>query len=201
MGEILWIDCYLITNFSGMDENTEMNYIALNQSVFNKYLTIGEGIKGIDLEEPIITKEGIQVYMNGQQVMPSHSKLEEGVHIGSIYHPYAMVGMPSMGANIDYEMWWTKNVQEYIILVRFKLDEVANGQSDPAVDILSLVQFKTMPAEILKLENHPLVICEAMMICHFNELFMNIDNLEDLKEWVFEGDGMEGMIKRYFANK
>lgn len=184
-----------------MDESTKMNYIALNQSLFNKTLVIGEGVKGLDLEEPIITKEGIHVYLNGQQVIPSRGKLENGVHIGRIYHPYAMVGMPSMGATIDYEMWWTKDVQEYIILVRFKLDEAANGESDPAVDILSLTQFKTMPAEILKLENHPSVICEAMMVCHFDELFMNIDKLEDLEEWEIEGDEMEGIVKRYFASK
>ena len=70
--------------------------------------------------------------------MPEHEDLDTCFTIGSMTHPHAMFGMPGSSGNLSYEFWVTE--KEYIIVVRLKLDEFTNGDSEPAADILSLVK-------------------------------------------------------------
>ena len=121
-----------------MNSNDHMNIMALNQNILMKCLVIGGGVKEGEENSPIVTPEGLQVYLNGTHRMPESEDLDKWFTIGSMLHPYAMGGMPGLSGDISYEFWVTKN--EYIIVVRVKLDESTNGLSESAGDILTLVK-------------------------------------------------------------
>ena len=129
-----------------MNSETHMNYLALNQNILNKPLIIGKGFREGESKTPITTFNGLQVYLNGIHAIPEHEELDKGLTIGSMTHPYAMMGMPGSSGELSYEFWVTE--KEYIIVIRLKLDEFTNGESDPAADILALVKRDEIPENI-----------------------------------------------------
>jgi|TARA_B100001059_G_C17745635_1_gene534128 hypothetical protein len=182
-----------------MKADNHMNYLALNQNILNKSLVIGRGFKEGDSETPATSFCGFQVYLNGKHKMPEHENLDKGFIIGSMTHPYAMMGMPNSSGELSYEFWVTE--KEYIIIVRLKLDEFDFGDSEPAADILSLVKKDEMPKTIEKNKESHTIICQEMMMCHLESLFEFYKNLEDLNEWSFEDDTLYSHIKYYFKLK
>lgn len=182
-----------------MKSSNGMNYLALNQNILNKGLVIGAGPSEGKSETPIITAEGLKVYLNGTHVIPEHEKLDKWFTIGSMIHPYAMSGMPGSSGKISYEFWVTK--KEYIIIVRLKLDESTCGKSDPAADILALVQRNALPNNIADNEDSYHVISREMLLCHFKSLFKFYDQTEVFDEWTFEDDALYSFVQYYFELK
>lgn len=180
-----------------MNSSTHMNYLALNQNILNKGLIIGAGPQEGISKTPIITAEGLQVFLNGTHVIPEHEELDKWFEIGSMVHPYAMAGMPGSSGEISYEFWVTK--MEYIIIVRLKLDESAYGESEPAADILALVQRNCLPNH-LKEESYA-IISRGMLLCHFESLFEFYDSIEELDEWTFEDDTLYSFVQYHFELK
>jgi len=182
-----------------MNAQNHMNYLALNQNILNKSLVIGEGPQEGSSETPITTFHGLQVYLNGTHIMPEHEDLDTCFTIGSMTHPHAMMGMPDCRGDLSYEFWVTE--KEYIIVVRLKLDEFANGESEPAADILSLVKKDEIPEIIEQNEESYAMICQEMMLCHLESLFEFYENLEDLDDWSFEDDTLYSYVEDHFELK
>ena len=183
-----------------MNSSTHMNNIALNQNILNKGLIIGASPQQGISETPIITAEGVQVFLNGTHVMPEHEDLDNGMEIGSMIHPYAMSGMPGSSGELSYEFWATK--KEYIIIVRLKLDESTFEESEQATDILALVQRNCLlPNTITDTEdNHPSIFRE-MLFCHFVSLFKDYEGMEELDQWTFEDDTLYSLVQLFFELK
>ena len=182
-----------------MKEGNHMNHLALNQNIFNKTLVIGSGPQEGTSLSPTSTFEGLKVYLNGVHVMPEFTELNEGSLIGRMTHPNAMDGMPGISGEITYELWDTS--KEYLIVVRLKLDEMANGDSDPAVDILALIKRDELPSNIADSEDNFSLIAKEMMLCHFDLLFEFYDSLDDLNDWTFEEDELYALVKHHFDLK
>ena len=176
-----------------------MNYLALNQNILNKPLVIGKGPQEGSSVTPITTFHGLRVYLNGTHAMPEHEDLDKCFTIGSMTHPHAMMGMPDCSGVLSYEFWVTE--KEYIIVVRLKLDEFANGESEPAADILSLVKKNEIPEIIEQNEESYAMICQEMMLCHLESLFEFYENLEDLNDWSFEDDTLYSNVEYHFELK
>ena len=182
-----------------MKAQNHMNYLALNQNILNKPMVIGKGPQEGSTETPKTTFHGLQVYLNGTHLMPEHEDLDKCFTIGSMTHPYAMIGMPGSSGDLSYEFWVTE--KEYIIVVRLKLDEFTNGDSEPAADILSLVKKDDVPETIEQNEESYAMICQEMMLCHLESLFEFCDNLEDLNEWSFKDDTLYSYVEYHFELK
>jgi hypothetical protein len=182
-----------------MNAQNHMNYLALNQNILNKPLVIGKGPQEGSSEIPITTFHGLQVYLNGMHQMPEHEDLDTCFTIGSMVHPDAMMGMPGSSGNLSYEFWITE--KEYIIVVRLKLDEFTNGESEPAADILSLVKKDEIPEIIEQNEENYPMICQEMMLCHLESLFEFYENLKELEEWSFEEDTLYSYVEYHFELK
>ncbi len=182
-----------------MKAQNHMNYLALNQNILNKPLVIGKGPQEGSSVTPITTFHGLQVYLNGMHEMPEHEDLDTCFTIGSMVHPDAMMGMPGSSGNLSYEFWITE--KEYIIVVRLKLDEFTNGESEPAADILSLVKKDEIPETIKQNEESYAMICQEMMLCHLESLFEFYENLEDLDDWSFEDDTLYSFVEDHFELK
>ena len=182
-----------------MEAQTHMNYLALNQNIFNKPLVIGKGPQEGNSESPINTLNGLQVYLNGTHAMPDHEELDKFFTIGSMVHPHAMLGMPGTSGDLSYEFWVTE--KEYIIVVRLKLDEFTNGASDPAADILALVKRDEIPENIEQNKESYATICQDMMLCHLESLFEFYETIDDLEEWSFEDETLISYVKHHFELK
>ena len=182
-----------------MNAQNHMNYLALNQNILNKPLVIGNGPQEGSSETPTTTFHGFQVYLNGTHAMPEHEGLDKCFTIGSMTHPHAMMGMPDCSGDLSYEFWVTE--KEYIIVVRLKLDEFINGDSEPAADILSLVKKDEIPEIIIQNEENYPMICQEMMLCHLESLFEFYENLEDLNDWSFEDDTLYSHVVHHFELK
>mgnify|MGYP001296817685 FL=1 len=182
-----------------MEAQNHMNYLALNQNILNKSLVIGSGPKEGSSETPTTTFHGLQVYLNGTHAMPEHEELDNCFTIGSMVHPYAMMGMPGSSGELSYEFWVTE--KEYIIVVRLKLDEFTNGASEPAADILALVKKDEIPENIQQNEESYRILSQDMMLCHLESLFEFYKTLEDLEEWSFEDDTLYSYVEYYFELK
>jgi hypothetical protein len=182
-----------------MNGSTHMNYLALNQNILNKSMVIGDGPQEGSVEKPINTFNGLQVYLNGTHKMPKHAKLNKGSLIGSMIHPNALDGMPDCTGELRYEFWDTN--KEYLIVVRLKLDESSNGESEPAADILAMVKRDTMPDSITQTEENHDIISKDMILCHFDSLFEFYNSIEELDDWTFEDDLLYSFVKYHFELK
>lgn len=179
-----------------MEGGSHMNFVALNQNIFNKSMVIGSGPKEGISKEPIVTAKSLKVYLNGTHAMPSHGELENGITIGEMKHPYAMAGMPDCSGNLSYEFWTTK--EEYLIIIRLKLDEFSNGPSEAAADLLALIKRDQLPDNLEDSEENYEAIAKEMMFCHFDSLFEFYDNIEGMSDWTFEDDVLHSIIQNYF---
>ena len=182
-----------------MKAENHMNYLALNQNILHKPLVIGSGFKEGETKTPITTFHGLQVYLNGTHAMPEHEELDKCFTIGSLTHPDAMMGMPGSSGELSYEFWVTE--KEYIIVIRLKLDEFTNGESDPAADILALVKRDEIPENIEQNEESYTIISQDMMLCHLESLFEFYETLKDLDEWSFEDDTLYSYVEYHFELK
>ena len=182
-----------------MKAENHMNYLALNQNILHKPLVIGSGFKEGETKTPITTFHGLQVYLNGTHAMPEHEELDKCFTIGSLTHPDAMMGMPGSSGDLSYEFWVTE--KEYIIVIRLKLDEFTNGESDPAADILALVKRDEIPGNIEQNKESYATICQDMMLCHLESLFEFYETIDDLDDWSFEDDTLYSYVEYHFELK
>lgn len=179
-----------------MDRATHMNYLALNQNVFNKAMIIGQGPQEGSVENPTETPSGIKVYRNGKHAMPEIEELEHVYDIGSLSHPQLMFGMPGCPGDLGYEFWQTET--QYVIVIRLQLDEYVDEGAEPAADILAVAERSDIPDEILHSDNCHEVACKAMMNYHFQSLFDYYESAEELNDWVFQPDALHSLVAEYF---
>ena len=182
-----------------MNSETHMNYLALNQNILNKPLVIGKGFREGESKTPITTFHGLQVYLNGTHTMPEHEELDKCFTIGSLTHPYAMMGMPGSSGEISYEFWVTE--KEYIIVIRLQLNDFGEQEATPAAEILSLVKRDEIPGNIEQNKESYATICQEMMLCHLESLFEFYETIDDLEEWSFEDDTLYSYVENHFELK
>jgi len=182
-----------------MNSETHMNYLALNQNILNKPLIIGKGFREGESKTPINTFNGLQVYLNGIHAIPEHEELDKGLTIGSMTHPYAMMGMPGSSGELSYEFWVTE--KEYIIIIRLQLNDFGEQEVTPAAEILSLVKRDEIPQNIEQNKESYATICQDMMLCHLESLFEFYETIDDLEEWSFEDETLFSYVKHHFEMK
>ena len=182
-----------------MNSETHMNYLALNQNILNKPLVIGKGFREGESKTPISTFNGLQVYLNGTHAVPEHDELDKGLTIGSMTHPYAMMGMPGSSGELSYEFWVTE--KEYIIIIRLQLNDFGEQEATPAAEILSLVKRDEIPESIEQNKENYAIICQDMMLCHLESLFEFYETIDDLEEWSFEDETLFSYVKHHFEIK
>ena len=86
-------------------------------------------------------------------------------------------------------------------MIRLKLDEFTNGESDPAADILALVKRDEIPGNIEQNKESYATICQDMMLCHLESLFEFYETKDDLEEWSFEDDALYSYVEYHFELK
>ena len=182
-----------------MNSETHMNYLALNQNILNKPLVIGKGFREGESKTPITTFHGLQVYLNGTHTMPEHEELDKCFTIGSLTHPYAMMGMPGSSGEISYEFWVTE--KEYIIVIRLQLNDFGEQEATPAAEILSLVKRDEIPGNIEQNKESYATICQDMMLCHLESLFEFYETIDELDDWSFEDDTLYSYVENHFELK
>jgi hypothetical protein len=119
--------------------NTELEHLALNQTLFNKNLIIGKGF--VEGEQTFPDKSfdfGWWVFVNGRSKIPEiTSEIKEKWEIGVMYYPNLLTGMPSLGGWIKYSLIITE--EEWQIIVGVKLDDNKSSSSEFIEDIASIM--------------------------------------------------------------
>ena len=182
-----------------MEAANHMNYMALQQNIFGKQAIIGQGFSEGNETNPERTIDDFKIYLNGKHKLPESGNVEELFHIGKIYHPYAMSGMPDTGAEIIYELGISKEC--YMTIVRLKLDEDLNGESEHAIDAMAVIKRTELPEGFDDNESIHGLICKEMILLHFDRLLEFIENKESLSEWEFEGDFINEILDAHFEQK
>lgn len=171
-----------------MKNGTHTNYLALNQNILGKPLVFGSGPQEGSLEDPIINSEGLKIYLNGKhnlsEILDDNFEIQEMFLFGDMVHPNAMLGMPGSKGDLKYELGVSEDF--YVIVVKLKLDEGTNGDSDEAVDILSLIKKSEIPETFDYGEHNNYFISKSMLLIHFQHLFEFYDSYEHLIESGFE---------------
>lgn len=123
---------------------TRMNYIALRQTVQGKMIIFnGSSMEtengNYEMEAyreiggaPVyhICKTGFNLPMFPEErwsIMPKRW--------GGFYHPYLMIGMPSVGGSVDLYVT-TRFPGWYVMFAKVKMDEWGIGKSDAAMDVV-----------------------------------------------------------------
>jgi hypothetical protein len=182
-----------------MKPGTHMNYLALNQNILNKPIIFGSGPKDGDKIIPIQSKNGLKIYLNGTHKMPEFDSINELFTIGQLTHPHAMIGMPDCEGELKYEFGITDT--EYLIIVRLKLNEENNGESDFVSDILTLINRNEIPENIDDSSDNYFLFCQEMLFCHFDILFQFYDTVDEIEGWDFNGDALLTIVNSYFETK
>lgn len=175
-----------------------LNYLALYQNILKHKLAYGTNQSPELLSNnPINTELGLKLYLNGQINLPENSPLIDGIIIGKLIHPYAMIGMPSLKGELTYEFWETKF--EYLIIVRLKLAK----SKEESEAILSLIKKNQLPHNIKPAKENFRVIIREMTTSHFELLFEQYDNFNELKKekWKINEDYLSELILNYFSQK
>ena len=179
-----------------MEKAEHMNYIALNQNILRKSIIIGQGIaEGTD-ENPIQTSQGFEVYLNGQHKIPEEPSIaKEHLFIGKIQHPYVMMGMPDCSGELIYSLLIYE--EAYVVIISLKIDEIYNGESEPAVDALAYMKRTNSNIN----DNDYGLVSKEMLLCHFDRLFEFYQTKDEMQDWEFEGDFINEVVDEYFDHK
>lgn len=171
-----------------MNNSTHLNYLALNQNIFGKPLIFGSGPQEGDATDPIVSYEGLKIYLNGthnlSDFIDEDFQLIELIRYGDMIHPDAMMGMPGSSGELKYELGITDKY--YVIIVRLKLDEEVNGESEEASDLLALIDKSEIPSTFDYGEDTNYFLVKEMLLTHFEKLFEFYDTYEQLLEAGFE---------------
>jgi hypothetical protein len=183
-----------------MKTSNHMNYIALQQNIIGKSLMFGQGAIGKEEIEPIQSKSGLNVFINGQNIIPSHGEILDKKFIGELIHPAAMIGMPDTSGELTYHLCTTND--SYFIVVGLKLDDEVNGNSESCYDLLGIIFKKDLPDSFSNENDLLYDLCEEILFLHFDYLFDCYESIEDIKDWEIPEEGvMNGMIDDWFKNK
>ena len=171
-----------------MENGTHINYLALNQNILGKTLVFGSGPKDGTEKKPILSHEGLKIYLNGKhnlnELLDENFKLDEIFSLGDMIHPNAMMGMPGSSGVINYEFGISKDF--YVVIIKLKLDEATNGKSDEAVDILSLIRISEIPETFDYGSDNNYFLAKEMLLSHFENLFEFYDSYDQIIEEGFQ---------------
>ncbi len=86
--------------------NIELDTLALNQTLFNKALIVGDGFQdGQQSYADETINDGWYVFVNGKTIIPEqHGELNELYTIGTMYYHDLLVGMPTCGGEVKYSL-------------------------------------------------------------------------------------------------
>ena len=189
-----------------MENGTYINYLALNQNILGKPLVIGSAPKEGTEQNPILSHDGLKIYLNGRhnlsEFLDENFELEEIFSLGEMFHPNAMIGMPGSSGMIKYEFGISNEF--YVIVVRLKLDEATNGKSDEAVAILSLIKKSEIPESFDYGGDNNYFLAKGMLLSHFDYLFQFYDDYKQIIEEGFHVDeelALGDIVKYHFDLK
>lgn len=190
-----------------MNDGTHMNYLALNQNILFKPLRFGAGPMEGDEIDPIKGLDGLDIYINGKhnisEIISEEFELKELLSIGKLTHPHAMFGMPDICGELTYDLGITD--EYFAVIVRLKLDEGANGESEPASELLSLIKRTDVPESLNEAEEDLyFIISRSMLSTHFEQLFEFYESYESLINSEFEIEeetALNAIISQFFERK
>ena len=121
--------------------NIELEHLALNQTLFNKNLIVGQGFYEGKQSFPDKSFDfGWFVFVNGRTEIPDvKGEIQEICEIGTMYYPDLLVGMPSLGGKVKYSLLITD--EEWQIIVGVKLDDNESSSSEFIEDIATVMFF------------------------------------------------------------
>ncbi len=121
--------------------NIELEHLALNQTLFNKNLIVGQGFYEGKQSFPDKSFDfGWFVFVNGRTEIPDvKGEIQEICEIGTMYYPDLLVGMPSLGGKVKYSLLITD--KEWQIIVGVKLDDNESSSSEFIEDIATVMFF------------------------------------------------------------
>ena len=183
-----------------MKASNHMNYIALQQNILGKSLVFGQGAIGREELEPVQSKSGLNIYMNGQNKIPPHGEIINQKFIGDLIHPAAMMGMPDTSGELTYYL--CTSAESYFIVLGLKLDEVVNGISESCYDLLGIIFKKDLPDSFSNENDLLYDLCEEILFLHFDYLFDCYESIEDINDWEISEEGiLKVLIENWFENK
>jgi hypothetical protein len=169
-------------------------------------MIFGSGPQEGDATDPIISYEGLKIYLNGTHNLSKYVEgdfeLTELIRFGDMIHPDAMMGMPGSSGELKYELGITNKY--YVIIVRLKLDEETNGESEEASDLLALIEKSEIPSSFDYGEDTNYFLVKEMLLAHFDNLFEFYDSYEQLIDEGFEINeelALNEIIKYHFDLK
>ena len=120
--------------------NTELEHLALNQTLFKKNTIVGKGFDEGKQSFPDKSFDfGWFVFVNGRTEIPDVTgSIKEIWEIGNMYYPDLLIGMPSLGGQIKYSLVTTD--EEWKIIAGVQLDDY-EGSSSEFVESIATVMY------------------------------------------------------------
>ena len=116
--------------------------LALNQTLFNKKLIVGQGFSDGQQTFPDMSFDfGWHVFVNGRTAIPEvKGVIKEIWDIGTLYYRDLLVGIPSYGGKVKYSLVITD--EEWQIIAGVKLDGDKSESTEFVEDIASVMFFR-----------------------------------------------------------
>ena len=120
-----------------------LNNIALNQIILKKSLVGGEGFVGGNMQFPVESINGWNVFIDGITVIPTYGKFEETYSIGSMHYSSLLPGMHTYGGDIQYALGVTEEI--FVLMIAVMVDEAVADNNEAAEQAVALVYRYDVP--------------------------------------------------------
>ena len=154
--------------------NKQFEFLALNQTVFKKTLTIGKGFdEGMQKYPDKSFEFGWYIFVNGRTSIPKITGETESIwEMGTFYHPYLLDGMPSKGGYINYSFCISDT--QWILVVGLKLE--GDEKKEHTEDIACLMNLEDY---LGRGELTVAQVAKEFLKLHFL-VFLGIENSRDI---------------------
>lgn len=156
--------------------NKSLEYLALNQTLFNKNLIVGKGFNEGKQSFPDKSFDfGWWVFVNGRTEIPDVTgSIKEIWEIGNMYYPDLLIGMPSLGGQIKYSLVTTD--EEWKIIAGVKLDDYEGSLSEFVESIATVMYLK----DYLRRGEFTIAkLAKELLMPHFL-VFMGLENPREI---------------------
>ena len=158
-----------------------MNSIALNQTVLNKNLVVGQGFKGGDKKTANKTPSGYYVWINGVHDMPAHDEVIDYHLLAKVEHPSLLFGMGDCSGELRY--WLGETDNEYVLFAGVNLSETRDDPNAFAIDVASMTFKDRVPINQSEHAKNLYQIAGNLLLAHFAH-FLGLDGGEEFKGYI-----------------
>ena len=181
--------------------NNNLNYIAINQTLFKKTFIIGQGFIEGKQNYADTSLNGWYVFVNGKTIIPEYGDIKKLYTIGTMYCNNLITGMSTCGGQIQYYLGVTED--EFLVIVDLKLDEKTVGETDSTEEVAVFMFQNRLPSsEFIDGKIAIDKIAKELMFCHLT-VFIGTDNPKEvLKEIKIDNNStlLKIIIDEYIHN-